>query len=263
MSKSAPVPVSNTKIRLVSIPATNRCSELQKAFLVLGYTHDSVHALRETVKLVRAKRSGSLTDEEQDLLRAMIVMAASGLDAMTRLAVESALPFLWRHDESILRSFQEYLSRRLKVDGADRTSSDASRLLAELFTAQDLQEAAINEYIASLTGGSLQSTDALYRICDALNITKKIIDKEALKPIFEDRHRIIHVFDVDFAAPKRNRRSRRISDTIAVTNQLLNTAEQIYIACEKRLLTVLNPIPPVPSQESLTILPPGHPPASR
>ena len=66
----------------------------QGAALILKHTHDSASALLKAFNLAREGRGrprGMTTDEEQDLLRAMVVMAAAGLDAMAKQLIRDGL----------------------------------------------------------------------------------------------------------------------------------------------------------------------------
>ena len=243
----APKTVPNDRIRTVALADVDRRVELSKPFLILKYGHDSARTLLDALRVVRRERNaqrGALTDEEQDLLRAMLVMAASGLDSMTKQLIRDALPVFCRKDPTVLTQFQTFVSRRLKGDADGHLSGEASGLLARLLTAESVQSVSIDEYVESLTGGSLQSTDALFRVVDALGIPHTMIYKDTLKPIFDDRNEIIHDLDIDFEAPRRNRHSRRMGDMIKATNWLLLLAEQIYTDSENKLNQVQPTNPP-------------------
>ncbi len=61
---------------------------------------------------------GMTTDEEQDLLRAMLVSAASGLDAMTKQLIREALPIIIQIGKEALAELEKFVTRRLR-DGTD------------------------------------------------------------------------------------------------------------------------------------------------
>ena len=81
--------------------------------------------------------------------------------------------------------------------------------------------------------------DALSKAVIALGLSgvfdKKYIPREDLQRVFRERNRIIHELDIDFAAPRRNRRSRRIGHTIQDTNRLLVVAKRIYKKSSEKL----------------------------
>ena len=212
-----------------------RNSPLERAYLILQYTHDSARALLDALRKVRAAREagrGALTDEEQDLLRAMLVMAASGLDAMTKEILRSALPSICRKDEKARSAFQKFVERKLKGDGSEK-------FLSLILTGEDVQEGLIAQYVDELTGNSLQSVDALSKAIDALGLSgvfdQENVRRDDLQRVFRERNRIIHELDIDFEAPRRNRSSRRIGHTIQDTNRLLEVAERIYEKSREKL----------------------------
>ena len=228
------MPLSDERVRSLNVEQS-RNHLLERAQLILRYTHDSARALLEALRKVREERGagrGALTDEEQDLLRAMLVMAASGLDAMTKELLRSALPPLCRNDEDVKTSFRKFVERKLKGDGK-------GKFLSFVLTASNVQEGLIELYVEELTGNSLQSVEALSKAVNALGLSDVFDQEDAqrseLQRVFEERNRIIHELDIDFEAPRRNRRSRRIGHTIQDTNRLLVMAERIYRKCEEKL----------------------------
>jgi len=232
------VALSDERVRALSLEPSGRNPLLNRAYLILQYTHDSAHALLGALRKVREERGagrGALTDEEQDLLRAMLVMAASGLDAMTKEILRSALPFLCREDDTVKSHFQKFVERKLKGEGREK-------FLSLILTNGDAQQALIEQYVYELTGSSLQSMDALSKAVNALGLSgvfdEADVQREDLQRVFRERNRIVHELDIDFEAPRRNRRSRRIGHTIQDTNRLLVTAERIYRKCEEKLENV-------------------------
>lgn len=230
------VPVD--RIRGLDLPDDERRQELSKALLILQYTHESASALLQALRTVRSHREasrGALTDEEQDLLRAMLVMAASGLDSVAKQLIRDALPTLCKGDPKVLAQFQTYVARQVRGDGEGYVTSEASKLLARVLTADSPQAELIESYVYSLTGSSLQSVEELYKVASALDVTQNMINKNVLKPIFEARNDIIHELDIDFGALRRNRHSRPIGWMIKAANELLLLAEKLYLECERKL----------------------------
>jgi len=56
------------------------------------------------------------TDEEQDLLRAMLVMAAAGLDSMTKQLIRDALPQVVHRTGAAREGLEKFLARQLTGD---------------------------------------------------------------------------------------------------------------------------------------------------
>lgn len=230
-------PVPDDRIRSLEI-GDNHPPQIWNAYLILGYTHESATALLDALRLVRKQRPakrGALTDEEQDLLRAMLVMAASGLDAMTKQIIRDILPTLCLRDEAVAMKFVEFAARQIRGDAEGIITGETSKLLAKVLTGDSPKQALIEEYIGHLTGGSLQSVEELYKVTAALTISPGVIDRGTLQPIFKTRNAIVHELDIDFSAPRRNRNSRPMGESIAATNRLLQLAEGVFIECEKKL----------------------------
>lgn len=233
-----PESVPSDRIRSVVLGEGGRRQELSKAFLILKYTYDSAHALLEALRVMRSQRPatrGSLTDEEQDLLRAMLVMAASGLDSMTKQVIRDVLPTFCKEDPDVLDKFRDFVSRQLRGVAESQVAGDVPKLMAKWLTSESIHDALTEDYVGKLTGGSLQSVDQLFTVTNALGLPESLVGKTTLQPIFKDRNRIVHELDIDFNAPRRNRRNRKKGYMIQATNRLLLLAERLYIACESKL----------------------------
>lgn len=240
MCETTRQPVPKDRIRVLGLDDDRR-AELRKAFLILRYAHESASALLDALRLVRKQRPatrGALTDEEQDLLRATLVMAASGLDGMTKQIIRDILPTFCRHDQAVQQKFVDFAARKIRGDGEGVMTRDTSKLLANVLTSESPQRALIEAYVDRLTGGSLQSVDELFKVAAALGVSSRILDENTLKPIFDDRNAIIHELDVDFDAPRRNRNSRPLGHMITSTNRILQLSQAIYEVCEQKLTDV-------------------------
>ena len=135
-------------------PKAEQCA---KAAVILERTHDSADALLKAYDLARTQRGkprGISTDDEQDLLRAMLVMATAGLDSMLKQLIRDTLPDLVRYDDRVREGFEKFIARSLR-EGPE--SAAGVKFLARVLAAPSYQEQAIEEYIADLAGGSLQS----------------------------------------------------------------------------------------------------------
>lgn len=208
------------------------------ARLILTYAHDSAISFEEAFRTVRAARgakTGTSTDEEQDLVRAMLVFAAAGLDSTIKQLIRDALPELSGIDDQVAERLEAFVSKQVRVesDGA----RGAGKFLARVLTADDPRRQVIEAYILELTGSSLQSADELMKACNALGLEpKKVkVDKKALTPIFRIRNEIIHELDINFDHVNRNRESRSLKLMSRHSNQLLEVGEAIVAAVEAKL----------------------------
>lgn len=232
-----------TEIRQLELTAIQSDrSVLRKSHLILKYAHESAEAFLDAFDTVRQQRGatrGATTDEEQDLLRAMLVMAAAGLDSMLKQVIRDGLGTLVEGDERVQEGLQTFVSRRIRgTPGADESTIDR-RFLARILTAKSGREQVTEEYIRHLTGVSLQSVEELRRTVGALGLDPGVIGlpDQDLKTIFGARNRIIHEFDIDFAAARRNRKSRTRDLMVGYTNAILEVAESILAAADRKLVS--------------------------
>lgn len=66
-------------------PEKPRNSQCQNAFSILCSAHLASSSFLDIFEKTRGQKKGTSTDEEQDLLRAMLAFASAGLDAMSIL----------------------------------------------------------------------------------------------------------------------------------------------------------------------------------
>ncbi len=217
---------------------------MEKSLIILRHSHESSQAMLNAFHLARiirgwkSDKSGELkvttlrgmtTDEEQDLLRAMVVSAASGLDAMLKQLIRDALPHLLDNFDECATKLQGYVESRLKGDAEIENSPKVGKFLSTVLIAESPRKQLIEEYLDFLTRGSLQSSGELEKAVLALGLdAKKIgIDHKVLKPIFDMRNKIIHELDVNLDAPKRNRNVRKEETMRESTDRLLQIAAKI------------------------------------
>jgi len=213
----------------------------KKAELILKYTHESVQVLFQAYNLIREQRGGmgGPRDEEQDILRTMLIMASSGIDAMIKqLAKDSVLLLIDKNTPSF-KKFEIFIERRIYLrdkeikDEINKKFID-SKFLAGILAVKNQRAKLIEEYINDLTADSLQSAESLRGMIEKLGISGNdiSIDMNELQKIFEVRNKIIHELDINFEHSRRNRNQRRVTDMIRNTNVLLNIGSQFLIAID-------------------------------
>jgi len=228
----------------------------ERACLILKHTHESSQALYAAYEIARAVRSigkqkgnqregkkefqilrGMSTDEEQDLLRSMLVSAASGLDAMTKQLIRDALPKVIEIDKEALTELEKFVSRKLRDEIDDIGISEKISFLARVLTAPSTQSQIIEDYINYLTKGSLQSSEELLRVAKAFGLSPKevVIDHAKLRPIFEARNKIIHELDINLNVPRRKRNLRAQSTMKDYTEALIKVGESILRVADNKL----------------------------
>jgi hypothetical protein len=214
-------------------PAAERC---QDAYLILKNAHDAASSFLEIFTTVRISRHarGAPTDEEQDLLRAMFIFSTAGLDSMVKQLVRDCLPSVVDSDPGAIEQFKRHIERRLlKVDGVDR------RFLADVLGDPNPRTRMMNQLVDELCGGSLQSTEQLFRVAAFFNIPSNKVcdDPERLNGIFCARNQIAHEMDVDFSQPNRSRRPRARRMMIELTNEIFRVSSSFLSEVDGKLKT--------------------------
>jgi len=205
--------------------------ETERAGTIYEYSVASVTSLWLAFDLAKRNRGnprGITTDQEQDLLRAMVVMAASGLDASLKQLIRECVPPLVARSEIVHGQFEKFTLRRLQ--GADEAGSNLGgpnlKFLAKVLAAPDQQASLIDSYVYELTGESLQSAEQVLKTAAALGLDAKSVvpDQAALKLVFQTRNQIIHELDMNLQSPVRKRRVRSQAQMKKNTELLLATA---------------------------------------
>ena len=159
-------------------PLRSREDVLKRAHLILKYAHDSARAFLDAFRTMRSDRGatrGATTDEEQDLLRAMLVMAAAGLDSLLKQMVRDTSEILIQSDDQVREGLEKFVSRKIRGDVGDGGGFTGHRFLARALIAESSQRQVIEEYVRHLTGISLQSVAEVKRTLSALGISPSVI----------------------------------------------------------------------------------------
>lgn len=197
---------------------------LKNAWTILCNTHDASSSFLDIFEKTRKGRKarGTSTDEEQDLLRAMLTFASSGLDSMVKQIIRDALRRVISRDEGAHVMFKAYIDKKLKKSDGINTS-----FLADIISDRYPQRVLYNDLIYTLTSGSLQSKDELLKTASYFNIESKILatNIKLLENIFKVRNQILHEMDIDFTGTSRNRRQRRKNEMVDYTNEIFRIAD--------------------------------------
>jgi hypothetical protein len=72
--------------KLTSVPAKPKATECDKAYSIFTTAHSTAASFLTAFNKSRQTKGGkgTTTDEEQDLLRAMLIFASAGLDALIK-----------------------------------------------------------------------------------------------------------------------------------------------------------------------------------
>src|SRR5437762_13871303 len=90
---------------MVKKPVVATPIQTERARLILQYAREARRAFQESCDKTRLERQkgggGALTVAEQDLLRAMLVFAAAGLDSLVKQLIRDALRTLSARDRAV------------------------------------------------------------------------------------------------------------------------------------------------------------------
>jgi hypothetical protein len=237
-----------SRLRLVAnmAPSTIRepcqapsAAELQRSHQIVVYAHETAASLLEGFNsLGKARGAGAPSDEQQDLLRAMLLFAGAGLDACAQQLVRDVLPRLVAEHQDARSALSAFAARRLRRQGDTEVGGVDARFLADLLLGdpeQNLIEALVDE----LTGSSMQSVDELKRVAAYLGMAgdqEFMATIERVREPFSVRNRIAHDMDINFDVSKRrNRTLRKRADMVRDSNRLLTAAEALVLAVDKLL----------------------------
>ncbi|MGQ0669896.1 MAG: hypothetical protein ACT4PO_09530 [Actinomycetota bacterium] len=160
----------------------------------------------------RGETRGTTSDQDQDLLRAMLVFACAGLDAATKALIRDALSQLADAHPPVQERVDDFAAKHLSEGG----SVSGKRLAKVLAHAGSPRQAIIEAFVEDLTGGSLQSAEELLRVCDAFGIGDDGLKGRVLtlKEAFLARNEIVHEMDLMLRRGGRGRRTRTIGKMV-------------------------------------------------
>jgi len=222
--------------------------QTQNARLILQYARearDGFQKLCDEIRLSRTVTGGALTHVEQDLLRAMVVFAAAGLDALVKRLMRDALPTLSTKDKAVQQELETFVVKQLRGDlSADESDAATGRkFLGRVLVSRNPLLGVTEQYIRDLTGESMQSPEQVFRAAKAFGVeplAELHLEKGRLKDIFDTRNEIIHEMDIDLESRgrgTRKRRSRTVDEMADAADYLLQIAERLIDAVEQRLVT--------------------------
>jgi hypothetical protein len=221
---------------LKASPFSPAKAQSKTAALILEHSVESANSLWAAYDLARVNRGkprGITTDQEQDLLRAMVIAAASGLDACLKRLIRDCLPHLIKESGDVHDAFEKFVARHLQAgEGVIST-----KLLAKTLAAGDAQRHLIEQYVYDLTGDSLQSADQLLKTCSAVGADPRtcVGDLVEVKKIFAARNQMIHELDMNLDHPIRKRRVRTQADMKRYAERLLAISRGIVSDVDKRV----------------------------
>jgi len=222
------------------VPKKAKAKETHSSHLILRHTHDTCKSFLDAFESVRKARGASdtPTDDEQDLLRAMLLFASAGLDSMVKQLIRDTLPKVIDKDLGAHKEFEQFATRELAMKSIDSTLNAADvKTLACIIVQDSPKHALLARLLRSLTSDSLQSAEQLLRVASHFGIIAQEVYKDLskLRQVFDIRNRIAHEMDIDFTQRNRKRFPRRKIDMINHTNTLLVAADNFLRAVDKKV----------------------------
>lgn len=177
--------------------------QLCNAHVALSYTHataDSYLGIFE-FSVARRRPTGVPTDDDYNLLRAMLVSACAGLDSMVKHAIRDALPAVIDRVDAAQDKFLDF------VEQCRRPDPDIPNApLATGPTAFDTRAALIGELTRELTQKSLRSREQF--LCAAsyfdLRPDDLIVDMALFDDALRARNQIAHDMGIGAMQPRRD-----------------------------------------------------------
>jgi hypothetical protein len=202
------------------------------AYSILCSTHETVTSLYNIYKtLINQKDQDKITEQEQDLLRAILIFATSGIDSMIKQLIRDSLPLIIQNDAGAANIFSSFIEK--EISKKDELNI---RLLTSALICGTPKDHFIEYMIRNLTSNSLQSKDELLKIASYFNIPSIVLTKDInlLKEIFDVRNQIAHEMDFDYRIQGRRRREESVM--ISYTNEILRISQVFLHEVDKKLL---------------------------
>jgi len=222
-----------TSASFSNVPDEPECDECARAYQIAQTTVRTCESFLNSFMQVRKDRNaqGTPTDNEQDLLRAMLVFACSGLDSMIKQLIKDALPKVIDQNEGAEVSFRSFIERKISKD-----QKLNFEVMALSLTSKSPREQTLKRFIDELTQDSLQSKDQVFQITSVFDIPSTTISTTPndLRDVFLVRNRIIHELDINFSGTNRKRVPRRRDDMVKHVNLIFKTAKTVLAEVDKR-----------------------------
>ncbi|MDD3187535.1 MAG: HEPN domain-containing protein [Bacilli bacterium] len=196
---------------------------------ILDSAKDTINSFFEIYDNSKKK----ITEQNQDLLRAIILFSGSTIDAIIKKLINDTIQEVIDRDDGANSEFKDFVSKTIQ----DSKNIINSKLLSELFVCNSPKEQLIIELKKNLTHNSLQSADEIAKTIGYFGIpTKELpIKIDELKSLFIVRNKIMHEMDVKLDSSTFIRNDRSKVEAKKISNELLNLSECLIDLVEKKL----------------------------
>lgn len=219
----------------IDFDLTHRKEKVKNSVVTLEKTHQIITrflTVYENIGRTRTTRRNQ-TEEQTDILRAMFVFSASGLDSVVKQLIKDCLEAVVRSSEGAQLQMKNFLMTELK----DKETVNIG-ILADLLSTPSPFDKGTKLLKNELIDKSLQSAEQLlsagaYFDVKSTEITNNI---PKLKEVFKSRNQIIHEMDIVDITSIRRRRGRPLRTMCEYTNLMLETANKFITAVESKLI---------------------------
>ena len=216
-------------------PPMPEAEELSNAHTVLQRTFGTASSFLTIFDTRLAERGrGAPSDEDYDLLRAMLLFACAGIDSMMKHIIREALDAVIERVEKAEDNFRDFVQRRLFASG-----EFSPELLTRVLTSGDPRGALTEELVRNLTSQSLQSKAQILRCGSFFDLRSDYLieDMRLFDDIFRARNEIAHEMDIDFDQPKRSRKTRPRQRMVEYTQAVLDCGRKFLAGVDSKLHT--------------------------
>jgi hypothetical protein len=216
-------------------PVQPKSKHCENAFLIFEASFTTCESFLNSFEQVRKDRNakGASTDLEQDLLRAMLVFACSGLDAVVKQLIKDALPTIIEKHEGAESQFRDYIHSEI-----NKNSKFSTEMIAMSITSRSPREQALARFMSILGQNSLQSKDQIFQVTSFFDIPSKVVYSKPneLQEVFQVRNKIVHELDIDLEGSNRKRNPRGKTEMIRQTNIIFQTTTTVLDEVDKRCM---------------------------
>ncbi len=155
----------NSKTEILPKAPKPRSVLLSRPHEILEDGIESVESLWKTYKqITKTKGGGKSTNQEQDLLRAMLIFAGACLDACCKSVIKSAWKVLIEGNEKSFKAAASIIDRNLALQSSAEENKRRMFTLGAVLLSPDHRERLIDAVIDDYVKGSLQSTSEIAKI---------------------------------------------------------------------------------------------------
>ncbi len=173
------------------VKVLDRCRKIKDA------THNSIDSLFDIYDDLKIKR-GPATDQQQDLLRAIIVLGCAGLDSFMKQIVEDGLELVRKNNK---KSHKYFIGKTQEILSGNTTDSIDLKIMSEILMSGKSDDMLSQKIVSLLTDHSLQNYGELIEILKAFGLPEELFkeEKDLIRSLFRSRNNIAHEFDFNFS----------------------------------------------------------------